>query len=128
VYLKHYEDFLDIVAFRNHLNRWWIDHIGLSLPVDIDTYLLGFIRGELLVGPVSSEDYSSWVQDSSFDTHGFPVRVKAWVREAKRSHGGSLWYRKLMHPLTRCDSESGSLFDVTLRGRGRIRSGSRVVY
>lgn len=124
VFLNKAESLLDIIAFRNRLNRWFFIHLGTSCPPELDSYLLSFWKGEFLFGPVSNECFSGY-----WHTTWYPYPIARPVRELAplpfELKAEDLDYRKLMHPLRDCTSETGGRFVVTQRvdrPRTRVRT------
>lgn len=105
---------LELYNDRNRLNRWWVTHTGSPLPASIDKFFLGFIRGELLVGPDSDCEFDSYWHDGVWPEGR---TFSSLSRRTSERPAKDLRFRKLMHTLRSCEGEGGQFLvaDVSER-------------
>lgn len=95
---------MDLYNDRNRLNMWFSNHLGIPLPATLDCYLLGFIQGEIMMGPLSEEEFDGYCHVSGW------APGMGFTSLARRIHdipARDFMFRKLMHSLKSCSGEGG---------------------
>lgn len=104
----------ELLSIRNRLNRWYCQHLGCELSQDLDAFFLKYVSGQkkLPTGPENDTEFDSYWHTQK--GRRSDVKFKSLSGRTQVVKADDMWFRKLMHNLKNCESESaGSRFAVT---------------
>lgn len=103
-------DVSDIFVIHNQLQSWFVRIMGSLAPLSVSEYVLRQIDSDVesYRGPFHAGSYDGWVFSNKN-----PRRHEVLQKTPVPISCKDVWFRKLMHDLRVCDSETGSRFQVS---------------